>query len=135
MFTSYIYSSHQRTPLHTAAAAGHTDTVRCLVDKAADINIKNTYGVSDMADKLVLLIRVCSQSCDQSSCINSLLLLNVLQFPLTLLNPLNPLNHLVHIQLYHTGNWQPDFVSAEWVGQGELGVFTCRVLCTCEFQV
>ena len=58
-----VYSSHQWTPLHFAAREGHVDIVRYLVDKDADLNIKNEDGVSEReytADcKLVLLIRVC----------------------------------------------------------------------------
>ena len=61
-----VYSSHQWTPLHFAAREGHVDIVRYLVDKVADLNIKNEDGVSEReytADcKLVLLIRVCFHS-------------------------------------------------------------------------
>ena len=64
-----VYSSHQWTPLHFAAREGHVDIVRYLVDKVADLNIKNEDGVSEReytADcKLVLLIRVCFHSCKQ----------------------------------------------------------------------
>ena len=63
--TFKIYSLHQHTPLHIAAEAGHSDTVRCLVDKGVDTNIKNRFGVSEReytADcTLVLLVRVCFQ--------------------------------------------------------------------------
>ena len=44
--TCFIDSSHQMTPLHLAAGRGHVDTVRCLIDKGADTNIKDTFGVS-----------------------------------------------------------------------------------------
>ena len=54
-------SRHQYTPLHWAAGKGHVDTVRCLVDKGADINIEDKNGVSEWeytADcKLVLLLK------------------------------------------------------------------------------
>ena len=44
LFASF---SHQETPLHRAADGGHTDTVQCLTEKGADINIKNIAGVSE----------------------------------------------------------------------------------------
>ena len=41
-------SPHQMTALHRAAFEGQVDTVRCLVDKGADINIKDDKnGVSE----------------------------------------------------------------------------------------
>lgn len=39
--------SLQQTPLHVAARNGKADTVRYLVDKGADINIKDDDGVSE----------------------------------------------------------------------------------------
>ena len=62
----------QETPLHWAAERGHLDTVRCLVDKGAETeSMEVTIGVSEweyIAEcKLVLLVRVCSQSPDQQS--------------------------------------------------------------------
>ena len=42
-----LLSPHQDTPLHIAARNGHTDTVQCLIDKGAGINIKNSYRVSE----------------------------------------------------------------------------------------
>ena len=42
----FIYSLHQRTPLHMAAEGGHKDTVGYLVDKGAYICIKDGAGVS-----------------------------------------------------------------------------------------
>ena len=42
-----LLSPHQDTPLHMAAEGGHTDTVQCLIDKGAGINIKNDGGVSE----------------------------------------------------------------------------------------
>ena len=35
------------TPLHCAAPHGHVDVVRYLVDKGADLNIKDEDGVSE----------------------------------------------------------------------------------------
>ena len=35
------------TPLHLAAWGGHVDTVRYLIDKGADTNIKEILGVSE----------------------------------------------------------------------------------------
>ena len=35
------------TPLHKAAIRGHVDTVQCLLDKRADIHIKDDDGVSE----------------------------------------------------------------------------------------
>ena len=45
--TWFFISPYQLTPLHVAARAGHMDTVRCLVDKGADVNIQNNKGVSE----------------------------------------------------------------------------------------
>ena len=42
-----VNSPHQETPLHWAAYGGHVETVRCLVDKGADTNIKNIFEVSE----------------------------------------------------------------------------------------
>ena len=67
--TFLVYSSHQKTPLHRAAHGGHVDTVRYLVDKGADPNIKDPDGVSEReytADcKLLLLVRICFHLPDQ----------------------------------------------------------------------
>ena len=45
--SSLFLSLYQRTALHQAAVAGHVDTVRCLAEKGADINIKDCDGVSE----------------------------------------------------------------------------------------
>ena len=42
-----LNSSHQYTPLFVAAAMNHVDTVRYLVDKGADINVKTKNGVRE----------------------------------------------------------------------------------------
>ena len=66
MDTCFFNSPHQGTPLHWAADRGNVDTVRCLFDKGAEINIKadHNVGVSEWeytADfKLALLISVYS---------------------------------------------------------------------------
>ena len=39
--------SYQQTPLHVAASKGHDYTVECLVNKRADMNIKDKKGVSE----------------------------------------------------------------------------------------
>lgn len=44
--TGFIYYSNQKTPLHLAAVEGHVDTVKYLVNKGVDINIKDINGVS-----------------------------------------------------------------------------------------
>ena len=42
-------SPYQKVPLHLAAGEGHLNTVRYLVEmKKADINIKDTLGVSTL---------------------------------------------------------------------------------------
>ena len=68
-YVQLVNSLHQRTPLHRAARRGHVDTVICLVEQGADINIKDENGVCEweyFADyNSVLLIRICSQSPDQ----------------------------------------------------------------------
>ena len=38
----------QRTPLHLAASNGHDYTVECLVEKGADMNIRDKTGVSEL---------------------------------------------------------------------------------------
>ena len=69
--TCFFNSLHQRAPLHWAAGEDQVDAVRCLVDKGADINIKNGHSVSEweynVDCKLVLLFRVCTQSPSQWS--------------------------------------------------------------------
>ena len=40
-------SPHQQTPLHWAAGEGEEDTVQLLIEKGADINIKDNLGVRE----------------------------------------------------------------------------------------
>ena len=42
----FFLCTYQKTPLHTAAGAGYIHTVKHLVKKGADINIKDNRGVS-----------------------------------------------------------------------------------------
>lgn len=63
-YIQYIYFFHQWSPLHVAVAGVHVDRVRYLVDKNANINIRDRFGVS-MQDcttegRLVLVIYPCS---------------------------------------------------------------------------
>ena len=44
-----LFSALQMTPLHWAAEKGHANTVHCLVEKGADINIKDGSGVSGLS--------------------------------------------------------------------------------------
>ena len=44
---TFVNSSHQITPLHLAAGKGHVDTVRCLVDKGADTQLKDENDVNE----------------------------------------------------------------------------------------
>jgi len=45
-------SLHQLTPLHEAASRSSVDAVTFLVDKGADVNIKDEYGVSTSIDNI-----------------------------------------------------------------------------------
>ena len=40
-------SPHQQTPLHWAAGEGKEGTVQLLIEKGADINIKDRSGVRE----------------------------------------------------------------------------------------
>lgn len=42
-----VFHSHQRISLHQAAAGGHIDIVRYLVEKGANINTKNGNKVNE----------------------------------------------------------------------------------------
>lgn len=46
-FVPLFYYYYQQTPLHIAAKEGHDHTVKYLVDKGADIHIKDINGVND----------------------------------------------------------------------------------------
>ena len=69
--TIFVHSLHQNTPLLLAVYGGHVHVVRYFVEQGADINIKDRLGVSEReytADcKLVLLVKVCFHSPEQSS--------------------------------------------------------------------
>ena len=47
LMIAQLISPHQRTPLHLAAELGHTGTAQFLVEKGADINIKDSDGVCE----------------------------------------------------------------------------------------
>ena len=38
---------HQKTPLHSATKRGHVDIAQILVEKGADFNFKDSYGVCE----------------------------------------------------------------------------------------
>ena len=42
-----IFSPHQRAPLHWAAFQVKVGTVQLLIEKGADINIKDSVGVRE----------------------------------------------------------------------------------------
>ena len=42
------------TPLHVAAERGHSEIVKYLSDKEADINIKDDGGVSETTDWILI---------------------------------------------------------------------------------
>ena len=46
-FILNFLSPHQGSPLHWAASGGHVDTIQILIDKAADINMKDGKGVKE----------------------------------------------------------------------------------------
>ena len=50
-----VPSPHQWTPLHLAALRGKEGTVQLLIEKGADMNVKDIDGVCECV--LVLLIR------------------------------------------------------------------------------
>ena len=56
-----VPSPHQYTPLHCAAIEGKEDTVQLLIEKGADMKIKDSDGVREWVGitdcVLVLLIR------------------------------------------------------------------------------
>ena len=51
------------SPLHWAADGGHVDTVKCLIEKGADVNCKDEYEVSecDCATDWISTSKPCSQ--------------------------------------------------------------------------
>ena len=42
-----LISPHQKTPLHWAAEQGHAGTAQFLVEKGADISVKDSHGVRE----------------------------------------------------------------------------------------
>ena len=42
-----VFSPHQMTPLHSAAREGKEGTVQLLIEKGADMNIKDINGVRE----------------------------------------------------------------------------------------
>ena len=40
-------SPYQDTPLQWAAGSGHVNTVKCLIEKGAEVNSKDGGGVSE----------------------------------------------------------------------------------------
>ena len=45
-YLNSVTFSYQQTPLHVAASKGCDYTVECLVEREADMSIKNKNGVS-----------------------------------------------------------------------------------------
>ena len=45
--SNLVSSPHQWTPLHYAAIQGKEDTVQLLIEKGADINVKDRYEVHE----------------------------------------------------------------------------------------
>ena len=45
--SNVVPSPHQRTPLHRAVEQGHAGTAQFLVEKGADINVKDNDGVRE----------------------------------------------------------------------------------------
>ena len=46
-YIKFVTFSYQQSPLHVAASKGHDYTVECLVNKRANMNIKDKKGVSE----------------------------------------------------------------------------------------
>ena len=46
LFVTILLSVHQVNPLHIAAIHGDLDTVRQLIDKGTDVNVRDDDGVS-----------------------------------------------------------------------------------------
>ena len=43
----FVLSTHQMTPLHWAADGGQVHTVKYLIDKGAEVNSQDEWGVSE----------------------------------------------------------------------------------------
>ena len=59
------FPHYQRTPLHFAARENYERTVECLVDKGADINIRDVAGVSTSVSFLGLYSVFCCLQYDE----------------------------------------------------------------------
>ena len=53
LFCDKLYSLHQLSPLHIAAGQGDLDKVKTLIDKGADINIKDPGSGVSMCDSSI----------------------------------------------------------------------------------
>ena len=62
---SLFVSFCQQTPLHIAASKNYERTVECLVDKGADINIKDNTGVSII---LYTTVGILCHTCTYRNC-------------------------------------------------------------------
>ena len=52
--TFFVTFYYQQTPLHVAARNGRDYTVECLVEKKADINIKDKTGVRETIHLMIV---------------------------------------------------------------------------------
>ena len=43
----FVLSHHQISPLHWAADGGHVNIVMCLIEKGAEVNSQDEFGVSE----------------------------------------------------------------------------------------
>ena len=43
----FVLSPHQMSSLHWAADGGHVHTVKCLIEKGAEVNSEDDGGVSE----------------------------------------------------------------------------------------
>ena len=64
-YSLFVFPHYQRTPLHFAARENYERTVECLVDKGADINIRDVAGVSTLVPFLGLYSAFCCLQYDE----------------------------------------------------------------------
>ena len=64
-YSLFVFPHYQRTPLHFAARENYERTVECLVDKGADINIRDVAGVSTLVSFLGLYSVFCCLQYDE----------------------------------------------------------------------